>query len=120
MMRGLNPETVQLAGRLLGGLVGDVSQSPVLKMARRYWYLSIPVALTLYGKLRERWDDKGKVKLHHIFVDAADTLGPILTIVAVFELAGRLEREGKLDAPPPAASRIRDAQFTVEPGGGPR
>lgn len=67
-------------------------------MAAKYWWVSLPAGLALYGKIRQRYEKGGK--LHEYFVDAADVIGPVLTLVSVFELATRLEEQGKLDPKP--------------------
>lgn len=66
-------------------------------MAAKYWWFSIPAGLALYGKFRSRYEKHGK--LHEYFADTADVLGPVLTLVSVFELATRLQQQGKLDPP---------------------
>lgn len=90
------------AGRALGAVQkSGVLTHPVLKMAAKYWWFSLPAGMALYGKIRERMEQKkGKVKIHQYFADAADVVGPILTLVSVIELAERLQDQGKLDDAP--------------------
>lgn len=98
----MNIKSAMRAGRALGEVQrSGVLRHPVLKMATKYWWFSIPAGLALYGKIRERMDkDKGKkVKLYAYFADAASIAGPILTLVSVMELAERLDQKGKLDKP---------------------
>lgn len=93
----MNPATaVSLAGsatQLIGGV--PLAQTPIVKMAAKYWWLSIPAGVVIWGKIAER-SEKGKMKPHHYITAAAEGLGPVLTFVALFELAERLESKGKL------------------------
>jgi len=91
------------AGRALGAVQkSGLLTHPVVKMAAKYWWFSLPAAMAMYGKFKERKEDKGKVKIHQYFADAADVIGPILTVVSVIELAERLQNEGKLQDSPVA------------------
>ena len=100
-------QTMMTAGRALGTIQqSGVLRHPVLKMAAKYWWASLPVGLALYGKIRERMETEGKVKIHQYLSDAADVLGPVLTLVGIIELAERLDSQGKLAQPVAAAPAV--------------
>ncbi|NEN87915.1 MAG: hypothetical protein F6K48_02935 [Okeania sp. SIO3H1] len=107
------------AGQALGAVSKTgILKHPVLKMASKYWWFSIPAGLALYGKVRERMENpKQKTKIHLYFSDAADVVGPILTLVSVIELAERLQEQGRLDnAKPAVAAAPAPSQFQAPAG----
>jgi hypothetical protein len=90
--------TMLKAGKALGDIQrSGIVSHPLLKMAMRYWWLSIPTGLALYSRIKEN-HAKGNKKVHHYFGAAAEVLGPVMTIVAVAEMASKMNREGRLDA----------------------
>ncbi len=89
----MNFNTMVQTGKALGAVHNSgVVQHPALRLAARYWWVSIPTGLAFYGKVKER-KEKGVVKLHHWFSVAAEVLGPIMTVVAFMELAERMEKK---------------------------
>lgn len=85
------------AGRAIGALQQNGAfKHPLAKMAMRYWWLSVPAGIALYGRIQER-REKGETRVHHYFATAAEVLGPIMTVVTMAELAFKLDREGRLD-----------------------
>jgi len=101
----MSPQTMQA----LAGSLGSLIDHPVARMAKKYWYLSFPLGLGLYGKLRERYEAGGKV--HQYLADTANVISPILTIVAVFELAEKMESKGKLR---PQMAQARDVEYEIQ------
>lgn len=94
----MNMNHALAAGQALGALEKNgVFKHPLVKMGLRYWWLSIPAGLALYGRIKER-REKGENKIHHYFGATAEIFGPIMTIVAMAELASRMDKQGKLDA----------------------
>jgi hypothetical protein len=94
----------------LGGANGILGH-PVVKMALRYWWVSVPVGIGFYGKYKQIQSEHGKkAKIYHYINGAADVVGPVLTLVSVAELATRMQEEGKLDR---AAQQARDVEFTT-------
>jgi hypothetical protein len=92
--------------------LGEFAKSPLAKMALRYWWVSIPLAYMVYGRIQDRRAKEKKIKPYMILSDVAATLGPVMTLVAMSELANKLERSGKLDP----VQTVREAEFqTVEP-----
>src|SRR6056297_85962 len=99
----MNIHNALAAGQAFGALQNAGAFShPLLKLALRYWWLSVPAGLALYGRIQER-RAKGETKIHHYFGATAEIVGPIMTVVAMAELAGKMQREGKLEpkSPPP-------------------
>lgn len=93
----MNIQHALTAGRALGTLQqSGILAHPLVKMGLRYWWLSVPAGLALYGRIKER-REKGERKIHHYFGAAAEVFGPLMTVVAMAELASKLQREGKLD-----------------------
>jgi hypothetical protein len=96
-------QTMLSAGQAIGSLQqAGAFQHPLLKMALKYWWLSIPAGIALYGRIQER-RAKCENKMHHYFGAAAEVLGPVMTLVAMAELSMKMQREGKLDTPRPIA-----------------
>lgn len=91
--------------------LGELARSPIAKMALRYWWVSIPLGYMIYGRIMDRKATEKKLKPYMILSDVAATLGPVMTLVAMSELASKLERAGKLDP----VQQVRDAEFTVDP-----
>lgn len=95
--------------------LGELARSPIAKMALRYWWVSIPLGYMIYGRIMDRKATEKQLKPYMILSDVAATLGPVMTLVAMSELASKLERAGKLDPQP-----IKDAEYTVEPQSAPQ
>lgn len=87
----------------LAGMAG----SPIVKLALKYWWLSIPTGLALYGKYKAR-ASKDDYKIYHFFDDVGTVLGPIMTFVGLNELATKMEDKGKLDI-----SNAKEAEYSV-------
>lgn len=98
-------ETMMQTGKALGAVRDSgIVQHPALRLASRYWWISIPTGLAFWSKVKER-REKGVVKLHHWFAAAAEVLGPIMTVVTFMELAERMERKnGYYSQAAPASS----------------
>ena len=92
--------------------VGQVVQSPIGRMAVRYWWLSIPVALGIWGKYMERKEKGGKIKFHHFMVDAGAMLAPVGAVIGIAEFARR-DEERRMQ---PAATAAAPKAVTI-PGG---
>lgn len=104
----MSPHTMQTLAGVLGGMIDH----PVARMAKKYWFLSVPIGLGLYGKLRARYEKNGK--MHEYMADAADVLGPVLTLVAVFELAGRMEEQGKLGPTAAQMAAAKEVEYEIQ------
>lgn len=88
--------------------LGNLTEQPVVKLALRYWWLSLPVGVALYGKYKARMEEQDRYKIYNAFDDFGTIMGPVMTFVGLSELANRMDRSGTLrDAP-----AVRDADYT--------
>lgn len=98
----------QTALNALRGLpLGNLTEHPIVKMTLRYWWLSIPVGVALYGRYKAQLKDTGSYKLYNAFDDFGSIMGPIMTFVGLSEMAHQMERQGVLREAP----GIRDAEY---------
>lgn len=95
MMNRNQMEMLAGAAKHLGA--EGILANPVVALARKYWWASLPVTFMVYGRIRDRMEREKKMKLHHYLVETTEVVGPVLTIVGIFELASRMKQEGKLD-----------------------
>lgn len=102
----MNKHQLAAMGALKGAL-GEVTQSPMIKLALRYWWLSVPVGMALYGRYKARKKEDNEYKLYQAFDDFGMIMGPVMTFVGLSELANQMEAQGKLDRP----TSIRDVEY---------
>ena len=72
----------------LGGLSGVVA-NPLTQAAVRYWWLSIPAGLAIWGSIKERRESGKKLRLHHIFSDVGTIVAPVVSLAMLLNLANR-------------------------------
>jgi len=99
-----------ILSHLAGGKNG--APHPVVKLAIKYWWMSIPVAMAMYGRYRSSMEDEGGYKLWQAFSDFGTVVGPVMTFVSLSELASSMDRRGKLDV---GSGQVRDAEYEVTP-----
>jgi len=87
--------------RGLGGLAGAVS-NPLTRLALRYWWLSIPVGLSFYGRYKDRKKEHDDMKIYHLMTDLQSSLLPVTLIITLAEFARREERR-----------KVQEAEFSV-------
>lgn len=86
--------------KALGNIVrNETINNPLTRLAVRYWWLSIPVGIAVWGRFEER-RAAGEVKLHHLIGDAGTILSPFLVLAILSEFAERREEAAKRPKPP--------------------
>ena len=65
---------------------------PVVRVGVRYWWVSVPMALVYWSKIKAR-QSKGKVEYWHYVEDAAAVAMPVMTLVGVFGMIEKMDRQ---------------------------
>ena len=97
------------ATKTLGDALG-AQQRPLVLMAAKYWWVALPVALAIWGKVKERRAE-GKLQTHYLVGDVGAIITPAISLILLSEFV--ISQQTGTPPPPGAAGlgKTIDAAF---------
>lgn len=88
------------ATRTLGDALG-AQQRPLVLMAAKYWWVSVPVAIAIWSAIKERRANGG-IKTHLLVTDIGMIITPAISLILLAEFVNA-QQSGQPAATPAAA-----------------
>jgi len=80
-----------LTPSLISSLAGIATKSPMARIALKYWWLSIPAGIALYGRIKKRRDKGEKIDCMSTLDDVGAVLTPVMPIIILGEMLAQQE-----------------------------